>query len=504
MNPTIVIRTSFWRVILCSDQTPLAEFFGKLPLRLLLMLCMSTTLWQCEKHQAPNDWLAQVGGRYITANEFVSRAELSPPPRFRSVNGLSDKRGLLELLIGEKLLANEAEVLGLHRAAAFRQWKHYTEGVAVVKELYREEVQSKVEVRESEIDTAAALAQKSLLIKFFKSDRQEEAERFLTIAGKKGSFDLAIQDYFGIAIPAENYASRFTFGNGDEHLENAVFALQPGQMSRVINTSKGFFVVHVVEAQTNRTLTQGEHLQQRAAIKKILRVRKADKLSAQFVQRFMSDKGVVLKGKAFSIVTKYIAQHLDFGLPPSAPKLQPLAEIDYRRAENDLSDYLNEALIVFAGGQWTIHQTLEKLRLRNLPFNSESPLAMRRTLEGDLQAMVRDEFLAQEGYRRNLHKRAAVQEEVQMWVDHHLYTLMMNRLNLQPQTPTSLRPSLNGKSGQAHDEIEFPPHVSRLKNKYRVVVADDKLSKIELTGINMIAVHPGRPHQLAVPLWPLF
>ena len=143
------------------------------------------------------------------------------------------------MLIGEKLLANEAETLGLHRDSAFQQWQRYTESVAVGKELYREEVQSKVDVRESEIDTALTLTQKSMQIKFFKSARREDAERFLKIAAVKKSFELAMQGYFGSVVSAETYTSRFTFGDDDEQLETAVFALQPGQISGVIKTSRG-------------------------------------------------------------------------------------------------------------------------------------------------------------------------------------------------------------------------------------------------------------------------
>ncbi len=458
-------------------------------LRVLLPLGILLTFWHCEKRQVPPEVLAQVGHRYITVDEFVNRAELSPPPNFRRVNGFSDKRALLELLIGEKLLANEAETLGLQSDASFKAWQRYTEGIAVVKELYRDEVLSKVEVREGEIDTAMALAQKSLQIKFFKTAQQEDADRFLKNLQEKKSFDLVMKNYFGEAISPDNYTSHFTFGDGDENLERAVFVLQPGQISEVINTSRGFWVVQVLSAKGKPPLTQSEYLKQYASLKKILRARKADKLSAQFVRDFMRDKDVALKGKTFSLLTKYFEQQLDFNNSSPALKMQPLGEMGYRHAEDNLRDHLDTPLIVFAGGQWSIRETLAKLRLRNLPFNHESPATMRKTLERDLQEMVRDEFLAQEGYRRKLNKRPEVQEEVRMWVDHHLYTLMVGHLGLQPQSMT---------------EINFPPPVSKLKDKYPAIVFEDKLKQIHLTSLNMIAVHAGRPNQLAVPLWPIF
>ena len=114
---------------------------------------------------------------------------------------------------------------------------------------------------------------------------------------------------------------------------------------------------------------------------------------------------------------------------------------------------------------------------------------MRQTLESDLQTLARDEFLAQEGRRRGLDKDPSVSEETQMWVGHHLCTRMVQRLGLQPQ------------QGEA---LDFPPAVRSLYDKYVIVVDEKKLNALALSDIKMMAVHPGRPHLLAVPLWPLF
>ncbi len=443
----------------------------------------------CQKRDLPADILAQVGGRYITVEEFVQRAELSPPPAFRNVNGFSGNRGLLELLIGEKVLANEAERLRLNRDEAFKQWCQYTENLAIAKQLYREEVLQRVDLRESEIDSACARAQTSLQIKFFQSPHRAEAESFVALMQNNVSFDEAMRSFSRATPAAENYTSKFTFGDADEALENAVFALSVGQTSQVIATARGFFVVQVQEANRHPAFSQGTNAQQRATVQKTLRARKADRLSAQFVQQFMQEQNVVLRGRSFAVLTKALARRIDFETPAAMPALQQLAEIDYERAAQELNEHLDEALIVFAGGQWSVRQTLEKLRLRQLPFNQQSPQAMRKTLESDLQTLVRDEFLAAEGRRRGLSKHPAVCAEVRMWIDHHLYTRMVQRLGLRPQTGESLH---------------FPPAVVRLQQNDRAVVNERELQTVELTGIAMMAVHPGRPHQLAVPLWPLF
>src|SRR5512145_296632 len=163
----------------------------------LLLILVPCLFYHCKTREASTNLLAQVGERYITVEEFMQRAELSPPPDYRTVNGHSGKRGLLELLIGEKLLASEAQELQLDQDDAFRQWRQYTENLAIAKQLYREQILGKVEVRESEIDTAIARAQKSLRLKFFRSSSREEAERFARLARERESFDHAMQMFFG-------------------------------------------------------------------------------------------------------------------------------------------------------------------------------------------------------------------------------------------------------------------------------------------------------------------
>ncbi|MGH7496369.1 MAG: peptidylprolyl isomerase [bacterium] len=438
----------------------------------------------------PANLLAQVGERYVTVEELFQRAELSPPPSFRTVNGYSSKRGLLELLIGEKLLANEAATLQWDREEAFKQWRHYTENLAIAKQLYREQVLGKIDLHEGEIDTAIMRAQKSLRMKFFRSSSREEAERFARLAHERGAFDHVMQMLSGPGAEATEYTSNFTFGDGDELLEDAVFALPVGQISQVILTARGFFVVQVLGGQHHLTFSQQAYSQQRTAVQKILRRRAADRLSAQYVQQFMRDKKVVLKGRVFSLLAEALSKHLDFEMRANLPALQPLEEIDYDQTEQELGNLLlDDALIIFAGGQWTMREALEKLRLRNLPFDRQSLQAMRETLENDLQSLVRDEFLAEEGRRRGLNKHPAVSEETRMWVDHHLYTRMVQRLELQPQKG---------------ETIHFPAAVLSLKEKYGANVYEENLQAVEISDIKLMAVHPGRPHLLAVPLWPLF
>ncbi len=70
-------------------------------------------------------------------------------------------------------------------------------------------------------------------------------------------------------------------------------------------------------------------------------------------------------------------------------------------------------IVEFDGGQWTIGDFLEKLK--TVHPDARPTMASRANQKDVVARMVRDEFLAQEGYRRGLRDSDYVKKEVQRW-----------------------------------------------------------------------------------------
>ena len=95
---------------------------------------------------------------------------------------------------------------------------------------------------------------------------------------------------------------------------------------------------------------------------------------------------------------------------------------------------------------------------------------------------MRDELLAEEGYRRGYEYRPSVRYDVGMWRDHFLYTM--------------------GKNRMIEGGIDIGRQISSMKKSFGVIVDEEKLDSLEITAIPMIAVWTDFKRQLIVPRWP--
>jgi hypothetical protein len=165
-------------------------------------------------------------------------------------------------------------------------------------------------------------------------------------------------------------------------------------------------------------------------------------------------------------------------------KIQRLGQEEVQWVENRLSDHLDDILVEFDKGYWTIDDFLERICVQELPIDRRSPSTFRKGLEETIRIVIRDEYLAKEGYRKNLHKRKSVKNEVAMWRDHLLYSYLRFKLEKE-------------KNDEKH-------LIRSLKIKIRIQINESVLRDLEFQGTPMIASWTDFHRQLVVPLWPNF
>jgi parvulin-like peptidyl-prolyl isomerase len=436
---------------------------------------------------ADEEKLATVGDRTIRVEEFVHRAELSirPPEIARPTE--ENKKALLDLLVAEKLMANEAERRGLHRDPLLQKLVANVEARAVIRELYKEEVKAQVEIREEELRQAYTRSNTTLSLRYLRTDDPEQAERWRRELQEGRDFLDILAESLGGPVDDSTQVAELRWGETDPALEDAAYQLrQIGEVSDVVRSQGAFYILQLVNAATNPLLTESGFQARRSTLTTVLRARKETVRSAEFVRDFMRGKNVVLKGRAFGILASELERYVDFqpgGDSSLNPKFDSLTELEFEQSQERLADHLDDPLITYKGGQWTIREALEKMWLIGMPLDRRSRGAFVSSLRGLLKNMVRDEFLAKEGYRRGLQKRQSVRREVEMWRDYYLFTMLRRQLR------------------QTDGLSDLRPFVEELKRKYPVTVHVDRLADIQLTSIQMMAVRPGYISELAVPMW---
>ena len=181
----------------------------------IFWICASS----CENPQRPpENLLATVGEKIITVDDFISRVEMTPHPQNIIFNGKDGNGALLEMLIGEKLLAISAEKQGLQYSDDYKTRLEFIESQAVVRELYHDEVLDRIVVSESEIERAFARQHKTLTLKYFAAKDRRTAEAFRRDAEKFHSFDAAIRARTTGVLPLKNCITTLTWGVADEAL----------------------------------------------------------------------------------------------------------------------------------------------------------------------------------------------------------------------------------------------------------------------------------------------
>jgi len=115
--------------------------------------------------------VAQIGKDKITAEEFKLRFELSPYiPSNKNIDPDSLKYDFLYSLIAEKLLANEAELLGIAKTERFQFFFKPLEELFVRDALFKKEIDNKVKLTADDINSGITKSQVKLKTQMISSN----------------------------------------------------------------------------------------------------------------------------------------------------------------------------------------------------------------------------------------------------------------------------------------------------------------------------------------------
>lgn len=449
-----------------------------------IAVIMVVLLFVCCDHHKKNEivTLAKVGNRTISAGDFVRRAELSPLPVGVDITTQPGRRQALELLIREKLFALDAEQKGFQDDPLLRKKMQAIERSAVGRELYRNEVRNKVVIDEDEIRSSYEKMNEKLTVRYLQTRELQTAKAWKKKLDAGLPIRERIGDYAGEPIRDDFQTIEFTWGKAEPPIEDAAYGMVPGEISPVIPVSNGFVILQLLDRQKEINISDYHFTSRRKTVEKIIRRRWEAVYAGQYVENFMKNKGVTLKGEAFSILAGELEKWIDFEADEKQTEKKVLIEQEVVLIDRKLADHLDDDLVQFKGGEWTLKQSLEKLWLNEIPLSRKSSGIMRKDLQEAVRILVRDELLAREGYRKGLDKTRSVQQDVTLWRDHFYYVLMKNHLLKEGRNPES--------------------YFKTLKQIFPVETDADQLNSMELTEVPMIAVWTDFQRQLIVPVWP--
>ena len=431
-------------------------------------------LFACAKREIDDKTIvARVGDTKITARDFRISYELAPVTPKKTYNNNVDKKSAhLQSLIEKKLLTIAGLEDSLDKEEDVQRLLRWYEKEAVIRELYRQQISNRVEVTEDEVREGYLLLNERLLLRQILLPSESEAEELYRRSQNGETFEQLATDLADSEAELNRLltAREFTWGELDANLETAVFGLNHNELSAPIKTRSGYHLVQLVDRKHNLILTEYGYQERQHYVETIIRRRKEAKLAREYAVSIMEKLYPRAVGPVLLELTKTAQEAVRIENPeyPIPPYLQ------VKKVGPYIGDLLDEELVLFNGGSWTVGEFLAHVEQAHP--KSRPDLTNPGTLQINLALMVRDEFLAQEGYERHLEKSRAVQDEVERLKEEIVAMRMRNRLI---DTVQVSKIEINDFFFQNIDRYQKPEMV----NIREIMVRDHKLADSLWTAI---------------------
>ncbi len=426
----------------------------------------------CQNASDPDrEIIATVGNRQIDWNLLQRSFELDP----KWGKGLTYGEAYsnqMDYLIDQKLYAQAALTDGLPDDSLLSGYLEFIREKEMIKELYRQKIESQVEISDEEFHRAYSMSKKKIRFNYIFTTDRERANSYRN--------ELQITDIESIQLvdpdlDRKGIQLEASFGDLEVPLENVVFNMREGEIRGPVLISNGFMIVQVTGGTVNKFTSQYDYAQTRSRLDKVLFERKARPAANIFIKKLMSDKQLELNPPVFYELAAQLSRVVQ-NKTSDDPIPIFLSDEEITLSRDRLQDILNEVLITYRDGKMTVGQFLRSLR--NMPADYRPQVNMAPQLKDAIGVVVRNRYLAEEARKRNLDKIPEVRREIEIQSDKVLARYwLLNKRNSMTISEKELQDF--GKSREYKRLLDRYPDASMQDAKYDLY-SDIRFARMKL------------------------
>lgn len=368
--------------------------------------------------------LARAGDIVISETEFINRWELSPQVGREQSGPMTDSRKkLLYTLVSEKLLALHALENGLDTAWVFKRQMKSMEEILIRDQLFKAEIESKVKITPQMLLEARKRAESFVRVSFLHSVSADSLSALRVLAMAGTPFDSLLARRPEKAEQPEYL--EVTYGMMEKDVENVIYNLTKGEISKPVKRENGFFIFLCREIgdyppKTNEALKVFEK-----KLKDMVHIREADRYYIEFMKSFFVGKNLKTDGKLYQSLQSKLTTRIGYLFSkletPKIDKPIGLPASEYQLIENEFGpDSLKMIFIKYGPYPVTLRDFLYDLQFRGFGVTSGKPAKIKSAFYSTVELMVRDAALNAEGYKRGYQ---LLPEVIQSLEIHKLSTL---------------------------------------------------------------------------------
>lgn len=375
----------------------------------------------------PTDTLASYGTHIITAGDFLERFELMPwPMKDNKARIELTKQEFLESLVAEKMLSLEAQRMGVGNDTASLEMQSTLQRIFTRDEVYKRDVREKVRVSTDEIREGLKRFASEMKIVVYGLVSKKEGDlllKKLAISKNKEKTFEAYRD--SLYTPLDTVT--VTFGALEKPVEDVVYKLKVGELSKPINTpSTGWRMLKIIDKYPCPKYGQLSGPDQITEVKKLVSQRREDSLATRVFagvlgpQRAEADP-VVFKELADSVLATLARDSAGH----NAKDLFIMSADQIERLEERFGSRCGVTFVMLPSGNMTLGEVINGLKYNQVVFPSLKPQIVQAILSNNIKTVIQNELIARDGVKRNYQQSENVRHDLSVWMDNRRARLLM-------------------------------------------------------------------------------
>ncbi len=415
--------------------------------------------------------IAKAGERKIDW-KLLNRSYHLDPKRGKGLTHKQAYENQLNYLIDQKLYAQAAISEGLENEESNKNYLTFIKEKEMIKELYRNEVESQIEITDEEYKSAYKKLKTKIKLAYIRTPDRESAGKYREIFKDKSVDKLIL---FDPITEEKGVTPFFSFGEMTEEIDDVAFDLALNETAGPLKIDKKYMIIKLVEGSRQKIMSETELSESKSKIRQIIFERKAGRLSNQYIYQLLKDEDVKLNPDVFFVLAEHfntIVQRED----GSRPLPINLSDHELKRVETNIADIKDDILVTYNKDQMTVVEFISELW--NMPAGIRPMVRMSQNLKLAIGIIVRNKYLVEKAYREGLDTAKEVIYETRYQSDQYLSKEWLRAL----RTQISLSPDeiFSFKSSNDYQMV-----LQRSKEKLRADQIEDLLMDFKFADTKM-------------------
>lgn len=374
--------------------------------------------------QNETDVLAIVGSDKITVEEFQNRFDYMPHLNYSSSDIDSIKKEFLYSLVAEKLWALEADELEIDTIETIQKSLKTLEKLFVKDELYKKEVESKINITSSEISTGLSRVTRILNTLIITLSDSDKAWKLFYDFQKGVLFDSVLVN---LNMPLKPFEIKYA-SLEDEEMENIVYTLKLNEISKPVKSKDNWFIFKLVDDQPDITIDLSKDYARNIVIKKI-KDRRSQKVGKNYLDELLIDKRITADRKLFDLLSdnllEVIKNRIGKTENDSISDIQ-LLESDIKKVLTLITKVdLNADFISLDNNPATLNDFLYYAFYKKIYFDTFNPFKFKQALNKIVKQFIEDEIISRKGFELGLNNLPSVKNDLRIWRNYYISEILM-------------------------------------------------------------------------------